>query len=116
MVEKNRSHLRLVVDNTTGFAETQKKEPLSNNTIVREFKGPFAHLRAQLAFELFADWEVWQIVLWERFSLLEPKTWFYSRVEASTCLSRDDWAWLESYTRSSFGNKWHLFQEHHFAA
>jgi hypothetical protein len=120
MVRRNRSHLRLVVDNTAPRSappsevnDSQQPQWL-DNTMVREFKGPFAHLRARFAYETFVDWGTWQLVGWMRFSLLDPSTWFYARVEAVNSLTLRDWNRLENYTRTTFGRKWRLHHPHRF--
>lgn len=125
MKNRDRSHLRLVVDNSraTPQAEVESPPPARDhsedhydNTMIREFKGPFAHLRAALMFEFLCDWGTWQLVGWTRFSLGDPRTWFYSRLEAVNSLTPSDWAWLEQYTRQELGRKWHLHHPHRFSA
>ncbi len=112
MVRKNRPHLRLVVDNTAAPATPTASSPLYSNTMVRTFWGPFAHLRARISYDDLVDWGIWQVIGWHRFSLLNPRTWFCARLEATTALSIREWTWLELCTRAEFGRRWRLHHPH----
>ena len=88
-----------------------KQPRLFENTLVREFRGPFAHMRARHAFNFLVEWGTWQAVGWERFSWREPRTWWYARVEAVNTLSRRDWNRIKNYTRDALGERWDLHKD-----
>lgn len=114
MARREVPYLRLVTNEpqVTSSTPQPRQRELYDNTMVREFRGPFAQLGASLAFEYLVDWGTWQLVSWTRFSWRSPRTWFYARIEAVNTLSIRDWNRLENITQEVMGRKWQLHHAH----